>query len=101
MRITPEFNRLYHGAFLKDLYEQMVEGKQIILTFKNFKMAIKQLNPDYPKDKDGIAVSTTVIHNKHLVQHIDFIIAWSGSYGITPAIIDEEWERTLQSARDY
>ena len=99
MQITNSFNRLYHGAFLKYLYDQMVQRKCIIMRFVTFKDAIKHINPDYPRDNKGDPISTKDISSKALVQHIDFIIAWSGSYGVTPRIIDEEWERTLNDFR--
>ena len=99
MRITNNFSRLYHGAFLKDLYEQMVQRKCIIMRFVTFKDALKSINPDYPRDSKDEPVSTKDISSKALVQHIDFIIKWSGSYGITPRIIDEEWERILDESR--
>ena len=71
------------------------------MSFNKFKDALKHLNPNYPVDEKGDKISTTKISSKHLVEHIDFIVKWAGEYGITPQIINDEWERLLAQANDY
>ncbi len=100
MRITSNFNRLYHSAFLNDLHKQMIQAKKIRMTFAKFKDILKELNPDYPVDEKGNKISTTKISSKALIQHIDFIVSWAGGYGVTPTIINDEWERLMQGARE-
>ena len=101
MNVSSNFNRLYHGLFLAEIYKQMLSQKKIDINFETFKGMLKYLNPDYPKyDGTDEAVSTKDIKSADLVQHIEFIIAWSGGYGITPSIIQEEFDRMMTLIRD-
>jgi hypothetical protein len=95
--VSPEFNRLYHGAFLGDIYKQMLSQKRIIISFEKFKEALKYANESYPRyDNSTDLVSTRDIRNKDLVLHIEWIIKWAGEYGITPGIVQEQWSRLLE-----
>lgn len=99
MQITAEFNRLYHGAFLKDLYDQMVSKRRIIISFLFFKEALKYANPNYPRyENTNDLVSTKDINSKDLVDHLEWIRLYAGEYGFTLTIDDQEWSRMMELA---
>lgn len=101
MVISSEFSRLYHGCFLGDIYKQMVAQKRIIITFEKFKEALKYANKNYPRyDGTDDLVSTRDIRNRDLVRHIEWIVKWAGEYGITPQIVDDEFNRMMQLAHE-
>ena len=98
LRISHNFNRFYH-ALLHDIYIQMQRQNRIIMSFERFKEALKYLNANYPRYTDtGNLVSTKDISDRDLSDHVEFIIAWAGEYGITPQIIEDEWEALKQEA---
>ena len=69
------------------------------MSFERFKEALKYLNDNYPRYTDtGNLVSTKDISDRDLSDHVEFIIAWAGEYGITPQIIEDEWEALKQEA---
>lgn len=71
----------------------------LILTFERFKKMLKHLDKSFPKYAGtNDYVSTKDIRSNDLVKHIDFIIKWVGEYGISPKIVDDEWERIMQNA---
>ena len=101
MQISSEFNRLYHGVFLMDIYKQMLAQKRIIITFEKFKDALKYANKNYPRyNNTDDPVSTRDIRSADLVAHIDWIVRWAGEYGITPKIVEDEWNRLLELAHE-
>ncbi len=59
---------------------------------------VKILNPSYPKLEGLLPASTTVLTNKHLTQHIQWIERWLSQNGHTCKYIIAEWERILQEA---
>ena len=99
MVVSAEFNALYHGAFLGDLYKQMLAKKAIIMTFDKFKQALKYSNDSYPRytGTDDL-VSTAQLSNKDLLDHIEWITRWSSEYGLSLNIHDEEWDRLMAKA---
>ena len=99
MRITKEFNRLYHGCFLKDLYDQMMHKRCLAMSFEKFKQAIKYANKHYPRyNNTNDTVSTKDIRSKDLVYHLEWIRKYAAGYGFTLTIDDEAWERMMQLA---
>jgi len=99
MRITNEFNKLYHGAFLNDLFIQMLSEHRLAMSFDKFKQELKRINDDYPcyngtQDK----VSTRDIRSKDLIQHIEFIRLYASEYGFTLSIDDEAYRRMMELA---
>lgn len=78
----------------------MLAQHRIFITFNKFKDAIKRANKNYPLDLKGELQSTTKLTNKELVDHIEFITKWAGEYGITPQIVNDEWDRLLQKANE-
>lgn len=70
------------------------------MNFETFKDMLKYVNPDYPR-YDGTVelVSTKDIRSEDLVKHIEFIVMWSGSYGITPSIVKDEFDRMVEIAK--
>lgn len=101
MKITPEFNRLYHGAFLNDLHTQMCAARKMIISFEKFKEVLKYVNKDYPRySETNDPVSTRDIRSKDLCSHIEFIIKWAGEYGFTPQIVEDDWNRLMELAHE-
>jgi len=101
MRITHNFSRLYHGAFLKDLYDQMVGAKRIIISFDKFKQALKYANKNYPRyNNTSDLVSTADISSKDLCNHLEWIRRYASEYGISLKIDDDEWERIMELAHE-
>jgi len=99
MRITKEFNRLYHSAFLKDLYDQMNFIFNLEMSFDNFKQMLKYANKSYPRYKDSNdLVSTRDISSKDLVKHIEWIRRYASSYGFTLNIDEEDYRRMMELA---
>jgi len=100
MLISIEFNKFYH-ALLNDVYVQVLHKADVklVLNFERFKMILKHLDKSYPKyNETKDFVSTKDIRNRDLVRHIDFIINWAGEYGISPQIVEDEWDRIMQHA---
>ena len=100
MCISNEFNRFYH-ALLNDIYTQVLSKAdvQLVLTFERFKKMLKYLDKHYPRYNGTTdLVSIRDIRSKDLVAHIEFIIKWAGEYGISPQIVEDEWERVMQNA---
>jgi len=100
MLISVEFNKFYH-ALLNDVYVQVLHQADVklVLSFEKFKMMLKHIDKSYPKyDGTKNYVSTRDIRNRDLVRHIDFIIDWAGKYGISPQIVEDEWNRIMQNA---
>lgn len=100
MRITPNFNRFYHGAVLGDLYRQMVERRAICISFERFKGALKYANKDYPRTADGELASTKDVSSAALTQHLEWVRVWAAEYGMTLTVDDEEWERIAREIRE-
>lgn len=99
MKITSEFNRLYHGAFLKDLYDQMMFKHCLAMSFYKFKQAIKHANKEYPRyTGTDDTVSTKDIRSKDLVNHLEWIRLYASEYGFTLTIDDEAWNRMMELA---
>ena len=99
MRITNEFNRLYHGAFLGDLYKQMMHKKCLAMTFDKFKQALKYHNKGYPRyENTNNLVSTTDIRSGDLVNHIEWVRWYAGNYGFVLTIDDEAYRRMMELA---
>ena len=98
--ISNEFRRFYHGMVLSDFYEQMLHVKKPKrpISMDTFKQALKEVDPDYPKDKHGKPISTEKVLPKELVKHIEFIRLVAANNGITLAIDDEEWARIMARA---
>ena len=99
MVISNNYNKFYHGTLLGDLYKQMIEQKRIAMSFDKFKQAIKYANKTYPRHDGGELVSTMLITNKDLGDHIEWIIRWSSSYGLTLKYIEEQWQELLKESR--
>lgn len=100
MRITPNFNRFYHGAILGDLYRQMQARKSICITFEKFKDALKYANKEYPRTEGGDIVSTKEISSADLTAHLEWVRAWAANYGLTLSVDEEEWSRVIESIRE-
>ncbi len=99
MRITSEFNGLYHGLFLRDLYDQMSFVFNLGVTFDGFKQMLKYANKKYPRyEGTNDTVSTVDIRNKDLVYHIDWIRRYAANYGFTLNIDDEAFKRMMELA---
>lgn len=114
MIISPVFNRRFHGM-LKEF--QMKKGELIfrderypggalmlrprMLSYQSFKELMKQLNLDFPKDELGIGVSTTVLENRDMVQHLEWLRMVAGDNGFSFVEDEEEWKRLLEQAGIY
>ena len=98
MLISKNFQGLYF-SMLTDIYRQMSAGKRIIMSFEKFRDNIKIIDENYPCYDGTIEkISLRDIRSEDLVEHLDFIVMWCGNYGITPSIIDEEFNRLMQQA---
>ena len=115
MRISRQHNNFYHlvikqafeaGGHLvfKELLDTRT-GKPFLLEknidyfdLDDLKQIFKAVNFDYPIDDDGEKVSTKEITDKELVQHLEFIYKTLGENGYLIPIIEEEWQRLMNSA---
>jgi len=100
MLISRDFNRFYH-SLLNDVYVQVLHQADVklVLSFEKFKLMMKHLDKSYPKYSDTkYYVSIKDIRSRDLVRHIDFIIKWASKYGISPQIVEDEWDRIMQNA---
>jgi len=59
---------------------------------------MKILNPHYPKFEGLLPASTTVLGNKHLTQHIQWIERWLAQNGHTARYIEEKWNEIMRNA---
>ena len=100
MFISQNFNRFYH-ALIREFYLKAprclkIDGFGLIyvkgMGADNFKQLLKIVNLDYPRDEMGIPISTTVIGNKDLTEHIEFIFYIAGMNGIELEVVKQEWE---------
>jgi len=99
MRVTSNFNKLYHACFLKDLFDQMTHAHSLYMSFDSFKQALKYANKEYPRyDGTTDLVSTKDIRSGDLVSHLEWIRRYAGNYGFTIAIDDEEFKRMCELA---
>jgi len=99
MLITPEFNRLYHACFLKDLYDQMIHCHRLVISFKKFKDALKYANKDYPRyNVTNDIVSTRDIRSGDLIKHIEWIRLYAAEYGFTLSIDEKSYNRMMELA---
>lgn len=62
------------------------------------KQLLKNMNLDYAVSGDS-KISTTAIENKALVQHIEFCFRLAAENHICLDVIEEEWERLMESVR--
>lgn len=97
MRVSSNFQRFIF-SFIADLHEQMIQAKRVLMSIEKFRDTLKYLDHDYPKHKSGNAYSYTYLSNKQFLAHIEFLVKWSGEYGITPKFVQREWDRLLQEA---
>lgn len=59
---------------------------------------MKIINPNYPKLQGLLPASTTVLENKHLTQHIQWIERWLAQNGHTARYIEEKWNEIMRNA---
>ena len=67
------------------------------ISYQSFKDLIKQVNLDFPKDEKGLGVSTTVLTNKDMVQHLEWLRVMAGDNGFSFSRDEDDWERLLNS----
>ena len=91
---TQQLNKYYH-AHLQDFHSQARARYMTVLGFDQFKQELKKLDEHYPK-QDGKVISTAKCTNKQLCEHIEFVLAFAGYYGITTKISAAEWDRLLK-----
>jgi len=102
MQITSQHNRFYR-ALVKEFRNQLVaphkddvEAQKV--TAQMVKDLLANQNPDYPRDKFGLPISTTKIAPKELNRHIEWIIREGGHRGFTFLSVEEDWQRIMQQA---
>jgi len=101
MIISKQFNRFFF-SLINDCHTQLLAGKNIVLTQKRFREVLKERDINYPIDKSLEKLSLAKLDNKQLIKHIEFIIRFMGEeFGITPLVIEEEWDRLLAQAEQY
>lgn len=128
MKISSAFNRYMH-AVLNDFYNQLYsiqivfidnntgEVKRMIddatgrafTIYKNedfsdmddLKQLLKLLNINYPRDDNGIPVSTTKIENADLLQHVLTIEEIAGINGIELSHLKAERDRFMKEYEKY
>ncbi len=102
MKISGNFNRLYHKVIreFKDLEVATIDFmgedfkmRTTLLSYNSVKQLLKQLDENYPKNKDGIGISTIDITSKELTQHLEWIINVIYQNGGKVDIIEEEFKR--------
>ena len=100
MIISPQFNAFYH-AVLNDFHVQASKPDEVNITFDKFKEVMKFGDPLFPVDARGALISIKVISNKDLVAHVEHLVKYAGSLGITLSFAQEEWDRVMEQARNY
>lgn len=115
MVISSVFNRRFHAMLKEFQYAKSVlvfrderypQGALYMhprsISYQSFKDLIKQVNLDFPKDvATGLGVSTTVLTNKDMVQHLEWFRMVAGDNGFSFSRDDEDWQRLLVSAGIY
>jgi len=84
---------------LRDFHKQALAEKVTVENMDFLKQGLKKLDEDYPKI-NGKPLSTAKIDNKVLTHHIDFMIAYMGEYGFVSALVEEEWKRIIENAKN-
>ena len=118
MIINSQFNKFYHGANLNDILRnaRSITFREILDTRTNqpfevfryedyhtmdeVKQLFKLMNLDYPNDEKDERLSTKLINNEQLIQHINFIIKTMGESGYEISYIKEEWDRIIGEVRN-
>jgi len=112
MKISNNFNKFFFGVILKELkkcpqpmkYQNPFTQEWYLINLnivsdKGTYQLLKLINPHYPKLNDLLPASTTVLSNKHLVQHIQWIERWCSQNGYTMKHIEDEWEQIIQNSK--
>lgn len=114
MQITSKFNKFYHGAILKDLFNKSSSllfrhlmdtrtgGAFVIRKYEDYnctdelKQLLKILNVDYGVDveKDQ-KVSTKDIEVKELLSHVEWVFKIAAQNCIELDVVKEEWDRLI------
>ena len=114
MNILTRFNRFFHGAILKDLFDksQSIVFKELVDTRTNeyfkiikyddysdlddLKQLLKLLNLDYKVDEEkDKKISTTEIEVKELLNHVEWVFKIASDNGIELKVVKEEWDRIV------
>lgn len=114
MEISNRFNRYYHGAILKDLFNKSndilfrsLKDTRTNRAFKivkhqdyndvdDLKQLLKILNVNYGVDtlKDK-KISTKDISVKELLNHVEWVFELAAQNSIELNVVREEWERLV------
>lgn len=109
MEISRKFQGFFFGVVCKEIKKLppmkiKFMGEWSMINFRNVKSAsiyqiLKQLNKNYPLDKDGKKLSTKEMTSKQMTDHIQWIervVSWNGH---TFDYVTREWQRLIESTR--
>lgn len=115
MTITQKFNKFYHSAILKDLFDKSNQilfkelmdtrtgGAFVIRKYEDYncldelKQLLKILNVNYGVDTEkDCKVSTKDIDVKELLNHIEWVFDLASKNQIELSVVREEWDRMIE-----
>ena len=113
MRISSHFQKFFFGVVLPQLkqkatiplrYQHPLTKEWYLVDLnrvsdQNVYQLLKLINPKYPKLNDLLPASTTVLSNKHLQQHVQWIERWASENGITLPYIEDEWKKIIEESK--
>jgi len=104
MKISREFNRLYHSVIAEfgkleyaiiDIEGSDFELRPSCLSLSTLKALLKQLDMQYPKDMEHLALSITVLDSKEMSLHVEWMINTIYKNGGTVHVVEEEFKRII------
>jgi hypothetical protein len=113
MKISSQFQKFFFGVVIPEIkkapqplkYQHPFTNEWALVDFSKVKdnsvyLAMKIVNPHYPKANNLFPKSTTLLDSKDMTKHIQWIERFLSQNGHTCKHIEQEWEQILNNSKE-